>query len=196
MKISQKELIDDLVDRTHQVLNEAEQFNQLPNDILQWKPDSEKWGILECLEHLNRYGKFYLPEIEQRIKTAKPAAQTFKSGWLGNYFALSMLPKEKLNKMNTFKNMNPTGSKLNREVIDDFIHQQKKMLNLLEACRKVDLNKTETSISISKWIKLKLGDTLRVVIYHNQRHIVQAQNALKQNPHHQTTLQNMDAATP
>lgn len=40
--------------------------------------------------------------------------------------------------------------------------------------RNKDLGKIKTSISISKWIKLKLGDTFRVIIYHNERHIVQA----------------------
>jgi len=44
----------------------------------------------------------------------------------------------------------------------------------LDVCAKVDIGKTKTAISISKWIKLKLGDTLRVVIYHNQRHMAQA----------------------
>src|SRR5690606_41809639 len=47
-------------------------------------------------------------------------------------------------------------------------------LQLLEASKRVDLTQVKTSISISKWIKLRLGDTLRVVIYHNRRHIVQA----------------------
>lgn len=40
--------------------------------------------------------------------------------------------------------------------------------------KNIDLNKTKTAISISKWFKLKLGDTFKVVIYHNERHIAQA----------------------
>ena len=42
----------------------------------------------------------------------------------------------------------------------------------------LDLNKIKTAISISKWIKLKLGDTFRVVVYHNERHIKQANKIL------------------
>lgn len=45
--------------------------------------------------------------------------------------------------------------------------------------QQVSLNKTKTGISISTWIKLKLGDTFKVVIYHNKRHIVQALKALE-----------------
>ncbi|WP_417592134.1 DinB family protein [Owenweeksia hongkongensis] len=175
MKISQEELIDDLVNRTHKILNEAEELKELSEKTLRWRPALESWSVLECLEHLNLYGRFYLPEITKRLNSVKASKpnQVFKSGLLGNYFALSMLPKEKLNTMNTFKNMNPIHSTLGKDVIDEFILQQKKMLSLLEACRKIDLNKTKTFISISSFIKLKLGDTLRVVIFHNQRHMVQ-----------------------
>lgn len=176
MKIPAPQLIDDLINRTHKILNEAEELKQLPLESLQWRPGPEKWSVLECLEHLNRYGNFYLPEIENRLKTAskQDSDYTFKSGWLGNYFANSMLPKEKLNTMNTFKSMNPIHSKLDKEVVNEFIIQQKQMLKVLDRCRSVNLNKVKTPISISTLIKLKLGDTLRVVIYHNQRHMVQA----------------------
>ena len=43
---------------------------------------------------------------------------------------------------------------------------------------KIDLNKTKTAISISKLIKLKIGDTFRVVVYHNERHLIQAEKIL------------------
>lgn len=181
MKISSKQLIEDLIQRTHSVLNHAETYLQLSEDKLNWKSDPSRWSILECIEHLNRYGDFYLPEINDRIRNTKTdkAKDIFKSGILGNYFAEMMLPKEKLNKMNTFKNMNPAGSKLDKTVIKKFINHQKQLLDLLDKARKVDLSKVKTSISISKWIKLRLGDTFRVVIYHNQRHIKQADKVLE-----------------
>src|SRR5690606_40886810 len=102
---------------------------------------------------------------------------TFKSSWLGNYVAKSMLPKEKLNKMKTFKSMDPAGSDLNKNVLNRFIAQQNTLLDLLEAARKVSLTKTKTGISITPWLKLRLGDTFRVVIYHNLRHVLQAEKA-------------------
>jgi hypothetical protein len=56
------------------------------------------------------------------------------------------------------------------------------MLELLEAARTVDLTRTKTGISITNLIKLRLGDTLRVVVYHNWRHIEQAQRAIQSAP--------------
>ncbi len=180
MKINSETLITDLVARTRQLIHEAEELKQLDFKRLNHKQNAESWSALECIAHLNLYGDFYLPEITRRMaQTAYPqSAKVFKSGWLGNYFANSMLPKEKLNKMKTFKDKNPAGSKLTSEALDRFIQQQQQMLELLDRARKIDLNRTRTGISISKWITLKLGDTFRVVVYHNQRHMVQARKAI------------------
>jgi hypothetical protein len=175
------ELLQDLLERTQENKNKAEGYNTLPLETLNWKSSPDSWSILECLEHLNRYGDYYIPEIEKRItaSTHKPS-KIFKSGWLGNYFANSMLPKEKLNRMKTFKSMDPKGSSLDKGVLSKFIVQQQAIANLLNKSKEVDLTKTKTGISISKWIKLRLGDTFRVVIYHNQRHLVQAERVLKE----------------
>ncbi len=179
MKCKTIDLIDDLKKRTKQIIIDVEKFQQLSNSQLNWKSNPDSWSILECLEHLNLYSDFYLPEIQERIKNSKSKpVQNFKSGLLGNYFANSLLPKEQLNKMKTFKDKNPLGSNLDKSVIDKFLEYQKLTLELLDQSNLVNLNKTKTSITISKWIKLKLGDTFRVVIYHNQRHIVQAQKVL------------------
>jgi len=62
--------------------------------------------------------------------------------------------------------------------LTEFIAQQKQMIQLLNDAENVNLNKVKTSISISKFIKLKLGDTFRFVIYHNLRHIEQAKRNL------------------
>lgn len=174
MKVASKELIKNLIERTHKYIDQITPFNSWDEDKLNWKQDPQSWSILECLEHLNLYGDFYLPEIEHRISASDSTPVTsFKSGILGNYFATSMLPKEKLNKMKTFKDKNPAGSNLDKQTITRFLDQQKITLELLDKSNSVNLNKTKTAISISKWIKLKLGDTLRVVVYHNERHMAQ-----------------------
>lgn len=173
-------LISDLIARTKSVLNTVERFKQLPKKQLNYKPSPKSWSILECIEHLNLYGNFYIPEIDNRIKNAKhKAVANFKTGILGDYFAKSMLPKENLNTMNTFKNKNPNGSKLDKTILDTFSNQQQETLRLLNAAKHVNLNKTKTSITLTRWITLKLGDTFRVIIYHNQRHIIQAEKVLK-----------------
>ena len=174
------DLLQDLLGRTQQNKNKAEGFITLPLETLNWKSSPDSWSVLECLEHLNRYGDYYIPEIEKRITASTHGpSKIFKSDWLGNYFAKTMLPKEKLNKMKTFKSMDPNGSSLDKGVLTKFIAQQQSLIQLLTLASQADLSKTKTGISISKWIKLRLGDTFRVVIYHNQRHMAQAERVLK-----------------
>lgn len=181
MKIKSKELIDQLITESKEVLAYAEQLKSLSSEELNYRVSNESWSVLECLEHLNLYGRFYIPEMTKRINESKESrSEYFKSGALGNYFANSMLPKEKLNKMKTFKEMNPIHSNLDDSVIDEFISQQHDLLNLLEKARVYDLKKIKITISISKWVKLRLGDTFRFVINHNIRHIAQAKRVLNE----------------
>lgn len=183
MKVTSKDLLSDLIHRTENGITEAEKLYVKSEEALHYKSNPNTWSILECIEHLNLYGDFYLPEIANRMaKSSSLPAVNFNAGLLGDYFAKSMLPKEKPNKMKTFNDKNPNGLSLNKSSIDRFLSQQKTLLELLHRAEAVNLNKIKTAISISKFIKLRLGDTLRVVVYHNQRHLVQANNVLKQLP--------------
>ena len=167
-------LIQSLIDQTNQLLLHAQQLSEQPTERLTWKHDPESWSVLECLEHLNRYGDFYIPQIKNALgkNKLKPEAD-FKPGILGDYFAKSMLPTEKLNKMKTFKSKNPLNSNLDKSVIDTFIKQQLELIELLETSKIKNLSKIRIKTSISPLLKLKLGDTFRFFINHNIRHFAQ-----------------------
>jgi len=167
-------LIQRLLEQTRIAINRTEKLNSIELKRLTWKPNETSWSMLECIAHLNLYGDFYLPQIEQRIKNSNTKAELeFKPGILGNYFAKSMLPKDKLNKMKTFKDKNPLNAKLDKTVIDTFITQQIKLLALLNQSRNVSLNKVKIQTSISSLIQLKLGDIFQFLINHNIRHLNQ-----------------------
>lgn len=180
MKVQTQDLINDLVARTRQVLEDAQDLKNIPPAYLDKRPSASGWSALEAIHHLNLYGNYYLPEIEKAILSggSKPE-EVFRSGLLGNYFAKMMLPGEKMRKMKTQKNKDPLGMQLDPELIDRFILQQKKMLDLLKRSSAVSLNRIKIPLSIGRFVKLRLGDIFRVVIYHNQRHMLQAKNAVK-----------------
>ena len=180
MKTQSELVVLNLIETTRQNLNFAELLKQKKETELNWKENTNSWNILECLKHLNLYGDFYIPEIEKTILNSKHKCEIeFSSGFLSNYFAESMLPKQKLNKMKTFKDKNPLNSILDRKVIDEFIEQQMKIIDLLNKSKNVSLNQNKVHITLTKWIKLKLGDIFRIVINHNVRHIKQIENNIK-----------------
>jgi hypothetical protein len=175
-----EELLNKLIKRTEENRDEAKSFKKLTASQLNFKESLESWSILECIEHLVRYGNFYLPEIGIQLDKSKhPKGDIYRTGFFGNYFANTMLPKEKVNKMKTFKSMNPIKSKIDVKVLDTFIQQQEKALKLLNSAKETDINKVKTAISITSLIRLRLGDTFKVVIFHNWRHLIQARKLIK-----------------
>lgn len=172
-----EKLIQSLIEQTRLIINQAEKLKSYDLPTLTWRENPASWNILECLEHLNLYGDYYLPQIENQIKNSNTKSDLeFKSGFLGNYFAKTMLPKEKRNKMKTFKDKNPLNTELDKTVIEKFVNQQIKLLDLLNQSRQVSLNKVKIETSILSLLKFKLGDTFQFFINHIFRHLNQIDN--------------------
>lgn len=174
MKTNSKNLLADLLAIIKTNIQAAENFNKLPDDVLNRKPAPNAWSILECLEHLNLYSAFYLPEIEKHLRNPGYPKATFKSGLWGSYLVKMVIPKEGGKKMTTFKSMNPAGSKLNRNVVRVFMESQQDLEGYIEMAKTADLNRAGIAVTFTRLIKLKLGDALRFMAYHNQRHVQQA----------------------
>ena len=173
-------LLQHLIEQSRTILNQAEKLKGLDKEVQTWRPDDTSWNILECIEHLNRYGDFYLPQIDIQIRNSTTHSESeFKSGLLGAYFAKSMLPKEDMLKMPAFKSKNPLGASVDVFVIEKFIHQQMQLLNLLNESRKVSLNKVKVKTTLSGWLTINLGDTFQFFIYHNLRHMKQTERLLE-----------------
>ena len=182
MQIENNVLINDLIRRTENSTKKVRAFEKLSNEQLQYKR-GDRWSILECLEHLNLYGDFYLVEIEKQIiaNQGKSSGTSFRSGILGNYFANLMEVKDgKMTKMKSPKDKNPSRSTLSITTISRFLKQQDQLLALLNQSRTIDLTKAKAAISLTSLIKLRLGDTLRFYTYHIERHVLQAERALQE----------------
>jgi uncharacterized damage-inducible protein DinB len=164
---SSKELIDILEQEVEKHLQDAIRIfqNLTPESLL--KPSaSGGWSIAQCLWHLNSYGEYYFPEIRKGLTKNYPFNPEFKSSWLGNYL--------KMKKYKAFKDHTPAPALDAHEVVAKFIQQQEELLDLLKLARHTDLNKVRIPISISRWLKLKLGDVFQFIIAHNERHLHQA----------------------
>jgi len=187
------QLITDLQQQTENFLNEAiQQWQMLPPATMLHKEAPEKWSAAQCLMHLNSYGVYYLPAIANSIDAAISkqwlSKKDFKSSWMGNYFTEMMLPKDAagtVKKLKSPKSHTPMTNSNSDAAIATFIDQQEMLLQLLEKAREIDLRKATTPISISKFIKLPVGDTFRFLIAHNYRHVLQAKRAIQ---HAQTAV--------
>jgi hypothetical protein len=167
-----------------------EKLHHLPEPVLLLPPAQDKWSAIQCLEHLNTYSRYYLPQlasaIEQGYARQQRAAASFKSGWLGNWFTKTMQPKPDGTlpmRMQSPKNARPAAAGLDAaRVMEEFLAGQQQLLLLLQRAEGVNLQRLRVPTSLGKWLKLSLGDTFRFFIAHEERHVLQALRAVGVSP--------------
>lgn len=176
MLLSRSSVLNELKEITKIGIGLAAELESETLEVLNFKPNENSWSILECFEHLNYYHEFYIEEINKKLNQAAsaPNANHYRPGWLGNYAAQSMKPKDGKveNKMKTFPSKNPNSSSLDRDVLEAFLHHQKRLNGLLDRAETVDLGKNRCSLTFPL-LSFKMGDVLRFHIFHIQRHLVQ-----------------------
>ncbi len=182
-KFKSEDLIKELKEDVQRLQAAADHLKNTEKSKLVFVENDGKWSVVQCLEHLNEFGRFYLPAIEKTItvKTGEKNAW-FNSGFLGDYFTKSMKPKNVFdikNKMKTMKRFTFPNSLNVDTVMKEYIDQKIRLQHLLDTANDRDLNSIRIPITLTKMIKLKLGDIFRFLIAHEQRHMIQARNTLK-----------------
>ncbi|MCO6478873.1 MAG: DinB family protein [Phaeodactylibacter sp.] len=167
-------LITRLQNDVQQIIETVEtELLSLEKSALNQKPAPEKWSALECFEHLNRYNRFYNPELERALEH-KGKAVPFRPGWLGNYFVQSVVP-ENAKPMKTMAHLNPSSvSQLGVKVLEEFLGHQRHLLELLTKAKGANLNRRAVRVEVFRLLRIKTGDAFRFVVAHQQRHLQQA----------------------
>ena len=182
-KFKSEDLLNELKEDVSRLVEAAEFFKQSDKSKLVYQVDKKKWSVVQVFEHLNAYGRFYLPHIEKALASGEGQHSAwFQSGYWGEKFTKSMKPTnvaEIKNKMKGMKKFSFSNNLNVDTVLNEFTQQQERLLGLLEAAKKSDLNVNHVPITLTKLIKIRLGDAFRFLIAHEQRHMIQARNTLK-----------------
>ncbi|WP_026462413.1 DinB family protein [Adhaeribacter aquaticus] len=179
--VNKYHLLDRLENQVESHLQEAIRVYQNAPEATLLKPATDGgWSIAQCLQHLNAYGQYYLPQIKKGFihQANQPNQDTFTSTWLGSYFTRMMDPATNQKRYKAFKDYSPAPALDAHAVIAEFIQQQEELIGYLKKARTADLNKIKVPVSIAKWLKLRLGDVFQFLIAHNQRHMLQAKRHL------------------
>lgn len=163
------------------LLKAKTQYQSLPEADLLAPPAAGGWSVAQCLNHLNSYGRYYIPAVQHALSTIRVAEEAsdkkYRSGWLGNYF-INLMKPQNTQKFKALKNHIPPQELDVQAVIAEFSSQQEQWMVLLEKIQQVQQLNVRVPISISPFIRLKLGDVLGFVKAHDQRHIQQADRVL------------------
>lgn len=183
-KFKSEDLIDMLEKDVRQIIAAAEHLNTADPVKLSYCSKEGQWSVAQVMEHLNLYCRHYLPLIEKSmVHITRDTNAWFVPGFWGNYFTKMMMPKnvyEIRNRMKTPKYFVPEKGLNVESIFSEFIQHQNKLVQLLEVARRRNLNTIHVPITITRFIRLKLGDMFRFLVAHEQRHLIQARNAVKE----------------
>ncbi len=172
--------LDGLYQDTEEILYASEAlFASLTPAQLVWKPARKKWSILECIDHLLVTNGLYMERLYEAIQKGKvnstEAISPFKPSLFGRWFIDSLRPEKKF-KIKTFRIFKPSPQLDGPTVTAKFIEQQKSLLKLIKLADQCDLNGVKLSSPASRLIRFSIGEALTLLVVHQQRHLLQAQN--------------------
>jgi len=178
--------LDELKAITKDLTEQCGQLLLIDHNLLNVRPERNKWSIAECFEHLNLTLEIYLPQIQEILKHPEKypsKEQSFKHSWLGSFAVKTMQPKtdDKITfKMKTFARLDPALSDDDTDSsLKKFINWQEQTLEVLNKVEDIDLKKSKINTAVGSILKMGVGDALHFVIAHNQRHVLQAQKVLQ-----------------
>ena len=176
---SRQGLITELLDRTELIKAGSAAFLRLTDEQLCFSPAPGVWSIVEVFSHLNLSNEVYIRHILPRVTLAADlSSDEFRSSWLGDWAYEKIVPRAdgSVFKMKTVKSVLPVKPNEDpREVLHNFHRTCDAMDDILRHSATKDLRRIRIPFHFIPLLHFSLGETMRFLIAHNERHLLQAQ---------------------
>lgn len=172
-----------LIAEANLVASEAKsKFGHLTTSQLNWKPSADRWSVAQCFDHLLNANKDYLPAIDNVLAGKKRTLLErlpVLPGLAGKLLIKSMDPAS-TRKFKAPKSFEPAQSNIIGTVIDDFVDQQRQILEKMKATEHLDPEKIVITSPAVAAIPYSLMDAYRLIVAHERRHFQQAQRVTEE----------------
>jgi hypothetical protein len=179
---SRTTLITELLDRTELLKANTQVFFRLTDEQLRHRPAPEKWSIAEIYGHLNLSMDASIRAILSQItKAPDRPGDEYNSGWLGDlaYSLIMPRPDGSVFRLKAMKSQCPDTAMLDgREELEAFQRHCDALDDILRHAAGKDLRRISIPFFVPRLIRLSLGDTLRFLVAHGERHLLQAQRGM------------------
>ena len=182
MKLTKANLAQQVKRDVNEANRRVQDFRQLPDKALRYRPQPDQWNVLDCLEHVNLFYADYFSRMETAINHANLSrGDTYVPGFFGKRMVSDLRPRQgqRRMKIKTFKRMSPaTDQRAPASIFDAFFQHHTQLLHLLDQSLPLDWNRVKVPSAVGPLLRFKLGDCFRLLIAHTDRHLCQAQEAL------------------
>lgn len=175
-------LITELLDRTELLKANTQVFFRLTEEQLRHRPAPGKWSIAEIYGHLNLSMDASIRAILSRItKAPDRPGDEYTSSLLGDwaYSVIMPRPDGSVFRLKAMKTQRPDPAMLDgREELGAFQRHCDALDDILRHVASKDLRRIRIPFFVPRVIRLRLGDVLRFLVAHGERHLLQAQRVM------------------
>ena len=159
------------------------QFGKLSVEQLNWKPAADRWSVAQCFDHLLTGNAAYFPIFDSVISGQKQTRVVerlplFPKVW-GRLLIKSLDPKT-TRKMKAPAGFQPSSSNIPGSIIDDFVAQQKRVSDSIDATRNLEPERIVITSPAVSLVTYSLLDAFRIIVVHEKRHFQQAQRVTEE----------------
>ena len=175
-------LITELLDRTELLKANTQAFLRITDEQLVYRPGAGKWSIVEIYGHLNLSLDHYIRSILSRISLAPDSpSDVYRSGWLGDgvYEKIMPRPDGSVFRLKALKSLCLDAAGVDaREELYRFQRHCDALDDILRHVATKDLRRISVPFVRPGLVCLRLGDMLRYLVAHGERHLLQAQRVM------------------
>lgn len=155
----------------------------LSEDQFNWKPDPDSWSVAECIDHLNRVARGYVPAMSGTLSQAdRGASGPFRYGWLGRKFIESLSPESRPLKTAGAMKPGASGTDFSRldkqETLDEFLALTDSFVQIVDEAKGVDLARVKMRSPFLWLLRLPIGAFIEALGQHAHRHLDQAERVV------------------
>jgi len=157
-------------------------FGRLSPEQINWKPSAGEWSIGQCFDHLLLSNQGFFPIIEEVLSgRRRPRAwerMPLLPGFLGRLLIATLRPGSG-RKARARPAFHPSSSQIAPGIVARFLEQQGRLLALMESTSGLDLDGITITSPVSRVITYSLMDAYRIVVVHEENHLLQATRVME-----------------
>ncbi|HJX90330.1 MAG TPA: DinB family protein [Pyrinomonadaceae bacterium] len=161
----------------------GDEFGRLNVEQLNWKPAPERWSVAQCFDHLVTSNASYFPVFDSVINGQKKSRAIERIPLLPNLWGMLLIKSLDPNATRKLKapgRFQPSASDISGSIIEDFVEQQTKLAESIEAIKKLNPERIVITSPAASMITYRLMDAFRIIVVHEKRHFQQAQRVTQE----------------
>ena len=159
----------------------ARAFGSLSPRQVNWKPREAEWGIGQCVDHLILSNRGFVPVIESILQGRRRPRLWERVPWLPRLFGrllIATLRPDSGRAVTARPAFRPSRSEIDPGIVARFLEQHDRLLRLMEASGRLDLDRIVVTSPVSRLVTYSLMDAYRVIVVHEQNHLAQARRVM------------------